>query len=86
MTRISKLRYPKIKLNRVFDVDILLRYFERLKNKTLFINIILTQKLFVMVLLLEVHSVSIICMSMTLTLYHISLLVYLTKFLNTLKM
>ena len=50
------------KTKAVWDLDILLRYFERLRDNTLLTNLTLTKKLILQLLLLEAHKPSTICM------------------------
>ena len=56
MTGIFNLRPPKPKLSFVWDVDILFRYFEQQGDNCLLSDIILTQKLIILLLLLGAHS------------------------------
>ena len=55
MTGISNLRRPKPELIFVWDVDILFRYFEQQGDSCLLSDIILTQKLIILLLLLGDH-------------------------------
>ena len=55
MTGIFNLRPPKLKLSSVWDVDILLRYFKQQGDNCLLSDIILTQKLIILLLLLGAH-------------------------------
>ena len=57
MTCIFNLRPPKPKLSFVWDVDILFRYFEQQGDNCLLSDIILTQRLTIM-LLLGAHRLS----------------------------
>ena len=58
MTGIFNLRPPKPKLSFVWDVDILFRYFEQQVDNCLLSDVILTQKLIILLLLLGAHSLS----------------------------
>ena len=58
MTGIFNLRPPKPKLSFVWDVDILFRYFEQQGDNCLLSDIILTQKLIILLLLLGAHRLS----------------------------
>ena len=58
MTGIFNLRPPKPKLSFVWDVDILFRYFELQGDNCLLSDIILTQKLIILLLLLGAHRLS----------------------------
>ena len=58
MTGIFNLRPPKPKLSFVWDVDILFRYFEQQGDNCLLSDIILTQKLIILLLLLGTHRLS----------------------------
>ena len=55
MTGIFNLRSPKLKLSFIWDVDILLRYFEQQGDNCLLSDIILTQKIIILLLLLGDH-------------------------------
>ena len=58
MTDILNLRPPKPKLSFAWDVDILFRYFEQQGDNCLLSDIILTQKLIILLLLLGAHRLS----------------------------
>ena len=58
MTGIFNLRPPKPKLSFVWDVDILFRYFEQQGDNCLLLDIILTQELINLLLLLGAHRLS----------------------------
>ena len=58
MTGIFNLRPTKPKLSFVWDVDILFRYFEQQGDNCLLSDIILTQKLIILLLLLGAHRLS----------------------------
>ena len=58
MTGIFLLRTPKPKLGFLWDVDISFRYFEQQGDNCLLSDIILTQKLIILLLLLGTHRLS----------------------------
>ena len=58
MTGIFNLRLPKPKLSFLWDVDISFRYFERQGDNCLLSDIVLTQKLIILLLLLGAHRLS----------------------------
>ena len=59
---IFEVRSPWPKLSNAWEVDILFMYFERFKDNTWLTNMIFTQKLYVLLLLLRSHSISTIFM------------------------
>ena len=61
ITTIFNLRPLKPKLNNVWDVDISFSYHNRLGDNTLVTNIILTQKLIVLLLLIGARRFNVIC-------------------------
>ena len=69
MTSIFNLRPPKPKLSFVWVVDVLLRYFEQQGDNVLLSDVILTQKLIILLLLLGAHRLS------TITLFSINIMV-----------
>ena len=58
---IFNFRLSKSKLCNDWDVDILFRYSERLGDNNLLVNLILKQKLAVLLLLLGVHRLRTVC-------------------------
>ena len=58
MTGIFNLRPPKSRLSFLWDVDILFRYFKQQGDNCLLSDIILTQKLIILLLLLRAHRLS----------------------------
>ena len=58
MTGIFNLRPPKPKLSFVWDVDILFRHFEQQGDNCLLSEIVLTQKLIIILLLVGAHRLS----------------------------
>ena len=58
MTGIFNLGPPKLKLSFVWGVDILFRYYEQQVDNCLLSDIILTQKLIILLLLLEARRLS----------------------------
>ena len=58
MTRVFNLRPPKPKLNFVWDVDILFRYFEQQGDNNSLSDKLLTQKLLILLYLLSAHRIS----------------------------
>ena len=58
ISHIFNLRPPKPKLNFVWDVDIFFRYFEQQGDNWLLSDIIVTQKLIILLLLLGAHRLS----------------------------
>ena len=62
MTGVFNLRPLKPKLNFVWDVNILFRYFEQQGDNNSFSDKLLTQKLLILLLLLGTHRISTVCL------------------------